>query len=90
MAKTPPEPEEFEWQPVAEWSSELHAKLADLEKLEKVYSLLRADGPSERPWYMAGMDFLRQARTELRTEIAVLILELHGAGIAEPEEPKKL
>lgn len=79
------EEREFEWVAVSDWPAELTAKITDLEALERVYELLKTDGPGDVVVWDKGMEYLRRARQERRAEIAQGILAAHG--ITLEEEP---
>lgn len=82
----PSKENDFDLVEVGAWPAELHARIAGLEALDRIYELLKIDAPDSQLWHK-GMDFLRSARQVRRAEIAGGILAAHGITLEEDEEP---
>ncbi len=62
--------------PTFKWPPPLKGKLQDLTELDKYLKILQSPGQDD-PAYAAGVAFLTEAQTQLRSEICADILDAH-------------
>lgn len=79
----PPEPEpepdpQWSWHPVPAWPVGMREITDDLEALDRVISLMHGAAIPGDLSFPAARAFLEQAQRARRSELAALILELHG------------